>query len=198
MDFLELARARRSVRRFRDEPVPEELVRRLVEAAAEAPSACNSQPWHFVAVVDPALRAQVAAACTSPLVPINKFVPSAPMLVVQVGLIPNPLSMLGGLVKNKRFVSTDNGIAAAHFCLAATGLGLGTCVLGWFDEKRIRRLLQIPATYRVELVHCVGWPQGDVRKARRKPFGQVYSVDRFQMAEEAGAPDCETLKGEPG
>jgi len=196
MTFLELARARRSVRRFRPDPIPAAMVKQLVEAAAEAPSACNSQPWHFVALFDENLRAQVAAACTSALVPINKFVPSVPMLVVQVGLIPNPVSMLGGLIKHKQFVSTDNGIAAAHFCLAATELGLGTCILGWFDEKKIKKLLQIPAAYRVELVHCVGYPAGDLRKARRKPFSRTYSVDRF-LLEDGEAPACETFRGEP-
>jgi len=196
MDFIELARTRRSVRRFRPDPVPAELVKKLVEAAAEAPSACNSQPWHFVALFDDALRAQVAAACTSPLVPINKFVASAPMLVVQVGLIPNPASMLGGLVKNKQFVSMDNGIAAAHFSLAATELGLGTCILGWFSERKIKKLLQIPAAYRVELVHCVGWPTDGIRKARRKPFSRTYSVDRFQMQDD-DAPECATPMGNP-
>ncbi|PKN21475.1 MAG: NAD(P)H nitroreductase [Deltaproteobacteria bacterium HGW-Deltaproteobacteria-22] len=195
MTFSELTRERRSVRRFRPDPVPEDLVRKLVEAAGEAPSACNSQPWHFIALTDATLRARVAAACTSALVPINKFVPTAPMLVVQVGTIPNPASMLGGLVKNKRFVSLDNGIAAAHFCLAATELGLGTCILGWFDERKIKKLLQIPATCRVELVHAVGWPVEGIRKARRKPFSQIYSVDRFNQ-EAAEAPQCETLRGD--
>jgi nitroreductase len=196
MRFLDLARERRSVRRFRPDPVPEALVRQLVEAAAEAPSACNSQPWHFIALLDPDLRAQVAAACTSLLVPINKFVATAPMLVVQVGLVPNPVSMLGGLVKNKRFVSTDNGIAAAHFCLAATDLGLGTCILGWFDEKKIKKLLGIPTALRVELVHCVGYPEDGIRKARRKPLGQTYSVDRFRP-DAIETPACGTLEQEP-
>lgn len=196
MDFFDLAHERRSVRRFRPDPVPEALVRRLVEAAAEAPSACNSQPWHFIALLDPDLRTRVAAACTSLLVPINKFVDTAPMLVVQVGLVPNPASMLGGLVKNKRFVSTDNGIAAAHFCMAATELGLGTCILGWFDEKKIKKLLDIPAALRVELVHCVGYPAEGIRKARRKPFGQIYSVDRFSP-DALETPACGTLEQEP-
>ena len=180
MEFMELAQLRRSVRRFRPDPVDPAVVEKCVRAAAEAPSACNSQPWHFVALQDPVIRAQVAAACTSPLMPINKFVPTAPMLVVQVGLVPNPLSMLGGLIKNKKYVSIDNGIAAAHFCLAAAGEGLGTCILGWFDEKKIRKILGIPPSCRVELVLCVGHPQdGNIPKARRKPFDQVYSADRF-------------------
>jgi nitroreductase len=195
MTFLELARNRKSVRRFRPDPVSEDLVKQLVEAAAEAPSACNSQPWHFVALLDHKLRAQVAAACTSPLVPINKFVATAPMLVVQVSLLPNPASMLGGLIKNKQFVSMDNGIAAAHFCLAAAELGLGTCILGWFDEKKIKKLLQIPAAYRVELVHCVGFPVDGIRKARRKPFSRIYSVDRFHL-DDSDSPECETIKGD--
>ncbi len=198
MNFFELARMRRSVRRFKPDPVPLETVEALVRAAAEAPSACNSQPWQFIAIADAALRREVARACTSKLLPINRFVESVPMLVVQVGLIPNPASMLGGLIKNKKYVTCDNGIAAAHFCLAAAELGLGTCILGWFDESKIKKILGIPPACRVELVHCVGYPDGEIRKAPRKPFSDVFAVDRFHSrppAGEEGTSSPEDSKG---
>lgn len=179
MDFFELAKLRRSVRRFRPDPVPLALIEKIVRAAAEAPSACNSQPWQFIALTDDTLRSQVALACTSKLLPINRFVKTAPMLVVQVGLVPNAASMLGGIIKNKKYVTCDNGIAAAHFCLAAVELGLGTCILGWFDESKIKKLLNIPMDCRVELVHCVGFPADEPRKAPRKSFSEVFAINQF-------------------
>lgn len=186
-NFFELARLRRSVRRFRPDPVPLEIIEKLVRAAAEAPSACNSQPWQFITLTDAALRREVARACTSKLLPINRFVESAPMLVVQVSLVPNAASMLGGIVKNKKYVTCDNGIAAAHFCLAAAELGLGTCILGWFDESKIKKILNIPAVCRVELVHCVGYPSGDIPKAPRKPFTDTFAVNRFHAPSSTGS-----------
>ncbi len=196
MSFFDLAVRRRSIRKFLPDPVDPETVEELVRAAGESPSACNSQPWHFVALFDDEIRRKVAAACMTPLVPINRFVPTAPLLVVQVSVTPNPASMIGGLIKHKSFVAMDSGIAAAHFCLAAAERGLGTCLLGWFDEKKIARELDIPKPYRVELVIAVGKPaRADAPKARRKSFEQVYSVNRFRMSGPV-APPCETIEGE--
>jgi nitroreductase len=158
MGFLDLATKRYSVRNYQPIPVPREKIERCVEAARLAPSACNSQPWKFVIVDEPALRDTLAKAAFEGFVNLNHFAFKAPVLVLIVAERQKLSARLGGLVKDKNFSLMDIGIAAEHFCLQAAEEGIGTCMLGWFNEKRVKKLLSIPASRRVELIISVGLP----------------------------------------
>ncbi len=134
-DFYKLVDERQSDRGYDTErSVPREAVMRIVDAARRAPSACNSQPWHFIVVDKPDLRAEVADALTS--IGMNKFASQAPCFIVLVQEAPNFTARLGGWIKNKHFPLIDCGIAASYLTLAAAEEGLGSCMMGWFDEKR--------------------------------------------------------------
>lgn len=157
MDFSELVRLRQSVRRYQDRPVEPEKLQAIVEAFRLAPSASNSQPWTLIIVDDPPLKDKVARATFSPTITFNRFAPEAPVIAVLTVEKPRLITQIGGWMKQREFPLIDIGIAAEHFCLQATDLGLGTCLLGWFDEKVIKQLLNIPRSTRVALLITLGY-----------------------------------------
>jgi len=145
-----------------------------------APSACNSQPWKFVVIDDDELKNEIASATYSDLVPINRFSTQAPVLVLVVSEQPKLSAKLGSLVKNTQFKLIDIGIAAEHFCLQAAEDGLGTCMMGWFAERKIRKLLKIPKGKRVELVITVGYPSSEeIRPKNRKNIDEMRSYNHY-------------------
>ncbi len=179
MDFLELVSKRQSDRSYLEKPVSRELVIKCLEAARLAPSACNAQPWKFIVVDDPELKNQVADATSNRLLPLNHFTKQAPVHIVVVRQPANITSNLGSAIKQKQFPVMDIGIAASHICLEAASLGLGTCMLGWFDEKKVKKLLNIPPSKRVELIITLGYPAGETRTKRRKDLEQIVSYNNY-------------------
>lgn len=171
MNFLELINQRQSVRKYKDKPVETEKIEQLIEAVHLAPSACNSQPWKLIIVNDPVLKNKVAKATFSKTISFNKFAIEAPVIAVFVIEKAKLIAQIGGKVKNKEYPQYDIGIASEHFCLQATELGLGTCMIGWFNEKKIKQLLNIPEKRKVGLVITLGYaPEGyKLRKKIRKP-----------------------------
>ncbi len=182
MDFSALLLNRQSVRRYSDKPVAPEIIDQLIEAVRLAPSASNSQPWKLIMVTDPALKEEVAQATFSPLVSFNKFVPQAPVLAVLVIERPKIITQIGGHLKDRDFPLIDVGIAAEHFCLQAAELGLGTCMLGWFDEPAVQRLLRIPKNRRIGLLITLGYSvdeSGTPRPKIRKPREEMCSFNSY-------------------
>ncbi len=180
--FLEILKQRQSVRGYSDQVVEPEKLERCLEAARVAPSACNAQPWKFVVVSDPVLKDQVAGYTTSgPLVPMNHFTRQAPLLVVIVRESPNLTSKIGTLLKDKPYTLMDIGIVALQFCLQATAEGLGTCIMGWFNEKKVKELLHIPKSKRAELIITVGYPSSaSLRPKVRKKIDDICCYNRYQ------------------
>ena len=168
MHFSELANFRHSVRSYLDRPVEVALIEQCLESARVAPSACNSQPWRFVVVMDKRLKEAVAACAMSPGIQINRFVPQAPVILVVVVEKSNTAAKFGGMVKGKAFNWMDVSIAAEHFCLQAAELGLGTCLLGWFNERKLKKILKIPLMKRVALMITLGYPAGDSPAGKRR------------------------------
>ena len=109
-----------------------------------APSACNAQPWKFIIVTEPDLVNKVAEAASAKLLGMNGFVNQAPVQLVIVREQPNMSSKVGGTIKNKDYSLIDIGIASENICLQAKAEGIGSCMIGWFDEKMLRKLLHIP------------------------------------------------------
>ena len=148
-DFLQLVLSRQSDRAYdKERPVEAEKLGRILEAGRLAPSACNAQPWKFVVITDRELALKVGKAAAG--LGMNKFAKDAPVHILIVEESANITSLLGGKVKDKHFPLIDIGIAAAHITLAAENEGLGSCILGWFDEKEIKQLTGIPASKKVK------------------------------------------------
>jgi nitroreductase len=146
-----------------------------------APSASNAQPWKLIIVDDPTLKDQVARATFSQSVSFNKFAPEAPVIAVLTIEKAPMLTQIGGWLKKRPFALIDIGIAAAHFCLQATELGLGTCMLGWFDEQAIKQILHIPRTTRIGLVITLGYAIEDypLHAKTRKDAAVMSSLNRY-------------------
>lgn len=180
MSFLELAQRRQSDRGYLDKLVDRAIIERCLEAARLAPSACNSQPWFFVVVDDPELRKTLAGRLYDIVMPGNRFALTAPVLVAVVAERPNLLPRIGGIVKDKPYYLMDIGMAAENFCLQATEEGLGTCILGWFDEKGVQGLLGIPGSKRVPLVITLGYPESPtVRRKVRKGLDEIMAYNGY-------------------
>jgi nitroreductase len=181
MDFEELVNRRQSVRKYLDKPVEPGKIRKLVEAVQLAPSASNSQPWKLIIVDEPMLKDKIARATFSSIITFNKFAVEAPVIAVLVVEKPKLITQIGERIKNREFPLIDIGIAAEHFCLQAAEMGLGTCMMGWFNEKRIKELLNIPKRKRIGLVISLGYAPDDynLRKKIRKPVEDVRSFNSY-------------------
>ena len=180
MRFLDLANKRYSVRNYKDTPVPQEKINSCIEAARLAPSACNSQPWKFIVVNDPELRNKLAKAAFEGILDFNHFVFKAPVLILIVSEREKMLAKVGSVVKKKNFSQMDIGIAAEHFCLQATEEGLGTCMLGWFNEKIVKKMLSIPRIKRIELIISTGFSADEnIPQKKRKSIDEILSCNKY-------------------
>jgi nitroreductase len=174
--------ARQSVRKYTDKPVEPEKLQRCLEAARLAPSASNSQPWKFVVVNDPELVQKVARETIGPLSTFNNFVPQAPVIVAIVIEKMKTLTKIGSSIQDREYPLIDIGIAAEHFCLQAAEDGLGTCMLGWFNEKPVKELLKIPKDRRIGLLITLGYAPEDyrLRQKIRKTFEEVTGFNIYK------------------
>jgi nitroreductase len=178
--FSKLVMDRQSQRNYAaDRPVEKEKIMACLEAARMAPSACNAQPWKFIVVDDEELKNKIADETSNRLLPMNHWTKQAPVHVVLTLERPNTMSKLGEVIRDKKFILMDVGIAAEHFCLQAADLGLGTCMIGWFNEKKVKELLKIPKSKRAMLVITLGYPEGDHRNKVRKEMDEIVSYNEY-------------------
>ncbi len=178
--FLDLANKRYSVRNYKSDPVRQEKTRRCIEAARLAPSACNSQPWKFIIVDDPELVNELAKAAFEGILDFNHFAFKVPVLVLIVSERQKIFAKFGGVVKKKDFSLMDIGIAAEHLCLQATEEGLGSCILGWFNEKKVKKMLSVPKLKRVELIIAVGFSADEeIPHKNRKSMDEILSYNKY-------------------
>ena len=173
MNFSELIIKRQSERQYAPRPVESEKIMQCIEAARMAPSACNAQPWKLIVVDEPELKKQLANAVA------GKFAGEAWAIVAVVLEKPNAMSQIGSVLKGKEYALMDIGIVVAHFCMQATDLGLGTCIVGWFDERKVRKLLQVPNKKRIPLLLTLGYPTAGLRKKQRKDLNVMYSANQY-------------------
>ncbi|TVR70961.1 MAG: nitroreductase [Marinilabiliales bacterium] len=179
-NFLSLVKERQSDRKYSDKPVEKEKLMRCLEAGRLAPSACNAQPWTFIVVDDPELKNKVAKETSGGVLPLNHFTSQAPVLIAIVLEKPNITCRFGEVVKDKKFTIMDLGIAASHICLQAAAEGLGSCMLGWFNEKKVSDLLGIPGNKRPMLIITLGYPAGKKRKKIRKKPEDVIRFNSYK------------------
>lgn len=176
MNLYELIQKRQSDRKYDSRPVDRDIVIKCLESARLAPSACNSQPWKFVVVDEPELLKEMTSAAAG--MGMNKFAAQAPVIVAVVLEKMNFTASIGSVIKDKEYSLLDVGIAVEHFCLQATELGLGTCILGWFDEKKVKKLLGI-GYRRVPLLITLGYAAGEHRQKSRKSLEEISSWNKY-------------------
>ena len=171
MNFTEIARARQSCRQYDPtRPVETEKLDAVLEAVRLAPSACNGQPYHLTVCRGETAR-QVAKATMG--MGLNKFAAEAPILIVISEEPYVKTAALGAKVKGNDYRSIDIGIAAAYLTAEAAAQGLGTCILGWLDDQKIRQICGLERP--VRLVVTLGYPADTPRDKKRKPLEELVS-----------------------
>ena len=174
MSFLDLVRKRQSVRKFSNRPVSRDIIERCLEAARLAPSACNSQPWSFVVVDDAPTRQQLAAKALSGLYSMNIFAAEAPVLIAVVTGRSKFIARMGAQLRSIEYRLIDIGVTCEHLVLQAAEEGVGTCWLGWFNERAVRKTLGLPRTSRVDILIAMGYPEADpCRDKKRKTIDEI-------------------------
>ena len=170
-EFMRLTRQRRSVRWYQPRPVPRELIDRAIEAAAQAPSACNRQPFRFRVFDDAELVQEIAA------IPAGTagFRQQFPAIVVIVGDLSAFFDE-----RDRHLIYIDGALAAMSFTLALETLGLSSCLINWPDtpslERTMAQALGLQRWERVIMLCSVGYadPDGMI------PFSQKKSLDKFR------------------
>ena len=169
MNFMEIAQARQSCRRYDEtRDVEQEKLDAILEAVRLAPSACNGQPYHLTVCRGDAAK-EVAKATMG--MGMNKFASQAPVLIVISEAPYVKSAALGAKLKNNDYRSMDIGIAVAYLTAEAAAQGLGTCILGWLDDSKLRSITGCDAPAR--LVVTVGYAADELREKKRK------SLDSF-------------------
>lgn len=172
MNFTQIAQNRQSCRSYDpDRPVEQEKLDAILESTRLSPSACNGQPYHLTLCRGETAKA-VAAATTG--MGMNKFAAQAPVLIVISEKPYVKSAALGAKLKGNDYRSIDIGIAAAYLTAEAAAQGLGSCILGWFDDEKIRALCDLDAP--VRLVITLGYPKDEaLRPKKRRELSHLVS-----------------------
>lgn len=169
MNVFDAITKRRSIRAYKPDPIPEDKLNRILEAARLAPSAKNRQPWKFIVVKDPAIRRALVPACKG-----QRFVGEAPVVIA-------------GVAETTDYVLTcgipahivDIAIAMTQMTLQAMEEGLGTCWIGAFYQDEVKKVLGIPPDKQVVELLTLGYPAESPAPRPRKSFEEVFAFDRY-------------------
>jgi len=162
-------KTRRSVRSYKPDSVPEEKLKKVLEAARLAPSAHNEQEWKFVVVRDAEKRKKLAETAMD-----QEFVGEAPVVIVAVALEPEEVMSSG--VPN---YAIDLAIAVDHMTLAAVEEGLGTCWVGAFSQEKVKKVLGIPERYKVVVLLPLGFPADKPGPKSRKNLEEIVCDENY-------------------
>lgn len=165
---------RRSIRKYEDKEIEKEKVEAVLEAGRLAPSACNAQPWRFI-VLQGECKNNFADSAFTGIYSNTKFAKAAPVIIAIVSNKGNFTSRAGNMIRKTEFYLIDLGITAQNICLQAQNLGLGTCMIGWLDDKKAAKFLGIENTEKVELVISLGYPAETPAPRPRKEFKDIVS-----------------------
>ncbi|MCR5486909.1 MAG: nitroreductase family protein [Lachnospiraceae bacterium] len=178
MELLEGIKTRRSIRKFKEDKVPEEVIRSLVETARFAPTWKNSQTARYIAVVDPELKAKAADEGTT-FEPNKAIIKGAPVLIVQTTVDKRAGYERDGSFstsKETHWQSYDAGLCGEAFCLAAHEAGLGTVIMGIFDEAKIIQVLDVPEGQSVSALIALGYPAEEPQAPKRKEVDDLLTI----------------------
>jgi nitroreductase len=162
MDFYEIARTRRSVRKYRPDPVPQNVLARVLDAARIAPSGSNRQPTRFIVVANEGTKQQLVPMCHD-----QAFIAAAPIVVVAVG---RDIKYNRGEWMGRCAMIVDVAIAVDHLTLAARAEGLGTCWIGSFNNDQLKEFFSLPEDVDVVALTPLGYPEGE---AFTEPEGRI-------------------------
>lgn len=179
MELEQIIRQRRSVRKFANKPVEREKINACLEAARLAPSACNSQPWHYIVIDDPAVKEAFCKEAFGGIYSLSQWAAAAPVLVAVVSDRGNFTSRLGNYFRRTEFYLVDQGISGEHFVLRAHDLGLGTCWIGWLNSDKAEKFFHLPKGKKIEHLLAVGYPAPQAAEAKEHPRKSLAEIASF-------------------
>ena len=169
MDVFTALQTRRSIRKYDSKPVEDEKLNKVLEAARLSPSAKNAQQWKIIVVKDSGTRAELAKATNGYL-----FIGQAPIIIAACGTDPDSVMSCGQYRH-----SVDLSIATAYMILEAHELGLGTCWIGGFNEKEVKRILSVPENVRVVALTPLGYPAENPGQRPRKALEEIVCYEKY-------------------
>jgi len=165
MSCIDKILTRRSIRRYKHEPVPEEALEKILEAGRQSPSAVNRQPWHFIIVTDQELKNKLGSGL------FNRFIKSSAFTIVGTYNPNNPIT--------KRWGQIDTTIAMQSMVIAAHVQGIGSCWIGDFKEAKVKETLHIPEKAKVVALISFGIPDEEPGQRKKKPKEKIFHFNRW-------------------
>lgn len=172
MEFYDVIKKRRSIRKYKKEKIPDDVLKRILDAGRIAPSAKNIQPWKFIVIRDEKIKKKVAEACKNQI-----WMADADVIICGCADEKIAYGKMGGYMSS---FSIDLAIAIDHIILAAANEGLGTCWIGAFDEKEVKNVLGIPDDIRVVALTPIGYPDEEGKDRGRKSFEDVFVFEKYK------------------
>ncbi len=181
MELEQVIASRHSVRKFQDKPVAREKINLCLDAARLAPSACNSQPWHFIVLDEPKVKDAFCQEVFTGVYAISKWAAKAPVLIAAVSDKGNFTSRMGNFFRRTEFYLVDHGIACEHLVLRAWDLGIGSCWIGWFNSDKAARFFHLPGGQKIEHLIALGYPtQENTATHGRKKLEEIVSYNAYK------------------
>jgi len=165
MSLLDVILSRRSIRSYENKEIPQEILRQVLEAGRQAPSAANRQPIRFVVVTDSEAKNELSKSL------FGKHIKNAPVVIVGCA---DEKSLLTG-----KWAVVDTTIALQNIVIAAWTFGIGSCWIGSFSEEKVKELLKIPDKWKVVALLTLGYPAEQPKAKNRKPFEELFSFNKF-------------------
>lgn len=176
MDFYDVISTRRSVRNYSLDEIPEDVIKRVLISAGKAPSGSNRQNWKYILIYDDKMKHELAAISSD-----QKFMYECPVLVVVCGKDMSSAYNRGGYMGELGML-VDGSITFTHFILAARAEGLGTCWVGFFDNERAKKLLDVPENWDVVAISPLGYPKKEGAfhsSVKRMDYDELVSAEAF-------------------
>ncbi|MCK4434074.1 nitroreductase family protein [Candidatus Bathyarchaeota archaeon] len=161
MSLLDVIFSRRSIRRYTSKPVPDKVLKSVLEAGRLAPSADNAQPWHFIVVTDPEIKRELSRG------PWRSFIKDSAFTIVGCG------------EKSDKWSTVDVAIALENMVLSAEAQGVGSCWIGAFGEKEVKELLGIPGNLKVVALVSFGYPAEKPSLRNKRSLESIVHYNRF-------------------
>ena len=179
MDLMDAIKGRRSIRKYKPDPVPEEALQTVIEAVRWAPSWANTQCWEIIVVKDPKVKSELSTALPKTN-PALSSMTDAPIVLILCGKkgVSGYYKGQSATVKGD-WLMFDTGLAMQNLCLTAQALGLGTVVIGLFDHKRVEEILGVPQNVEVVAMTPLGYPASEGTAPKRKEFSEFVFYDKY-------------------
>ncbi len=181
MELMEVIRGRRSIRKYRSDPVPEDVLQKIIEAVRWSPSWANTQCWEIIVVRDPKNKSELASTLPKGN-PALSSLTEAPLVLVICGK-----KGVSGFYKGQAatvkgdWLMFDTGIAMQNLCLMAHSLGLGTVIVGLFDHKKAEEILRVPADREVVAMTPLGYPAVSGSAPKRKEVSEFVFYEKYPI-----------------